>query len=923
MPLASGSRFGPYEILSPLGSGGMGEVYRARDLKLNRDVALKVLPDLVANDPERLARFKREAQVLASLNHPNIGGIYGFEESNGVGALVLELVEGPTLADRIAQGPIPLDEALPIARQIAEALEAAHEHGIIHRDLKPTNIKVRADGSVKVLDFGLAKAKEPAGAMSPSMSQSPTITTPAMTQAGMILGTAAYMSPEQARGTTVDKRSDLWAFGAVLWEMVTGTRLFDGATVSDTLAAVLRAEPDWTALPANAPAPIRRLLRRCLEKDRKRRLDSAAAARLEIEEALTAPSVADAAVARPAAVSKSRVIAVASVALLVGAALTLGVFVSTGRLPVVSSPPVTRLLMGLQPAESILGGPGTNSQARPTRTAIAWSPDGRTLVFGGGRASVEQLYVRRLDQLQATPLAGTEGAVSPFFSPDGGWVGFWAAGALKKVSTSGGPAVTICETPLIGGATWADGDVIFFDALRLDAEGIWRVAAGGGRPERVVMPDRSKGEFSLRLPHALPGGRALLLTKLTNSQLADAKIVAWSLATGQQVVLTEGADARYVLTGHLVFVRQGALLAAPFDVTALRLTGGAVGVVDDVMQAFNAPTAPLSTGAAQFDVSPTGSLAYASGGIFAENLRPLVWVDRAGIVMPLALPQRSYWGPRLAPDGWRLAFYATVNSVVGAGSGARAWISDLRSGTSTPITETGSILMPVWSPDGVRVAFSDAGSLFWRRADGGGGPERLTTSPNSQAPSSWSPDGKVLAFVESNPTSAEDIWVLPIGEGKTPPRPWLNTRFSEQHPDWSPDGRWLAYTSNESGRSEVYVQPYPGPGARYSVSRDGGTSPAWARDGRELFYLAPGPDGQVTMMTVPVTTTLGFSISTPQKLFQGRFFASSLSRSYDVTADGRRFIMVQPPEQAPMPVAQIVVVQNWVEELKRLAPHIR
>jgi dipeptidyl aminopeptidase/acylaminoacyl peptidase len=385
------------------------------------------------------------------------------------------------------------------------------------------------------------------------------------------------------------------------------------------------------------------------------------------------------------------------------------------------------------------------------------------------------------------------------------------------------------------------------------------------------------------------------------------------LATGQPVVLTDGADARYVPTGHLVFVRQGALLAAPFDVTALRLTGTPVGAVDDVMQAFNATAALLRTGAAQFAVSPTGSLAYAAGGIFSEDVRSLVWVDRGGMITPLAFPQRAYWGPRLAPDGQRLAFYAYE------GAGGRAWIADLRSGTSTPITETGSVYFPVWSPDGTRVVYSENGDLFWRQADGSGAPTRLTTSSIPLSPSSWSPDGKALAVVAQT-TSGRDLWVLPIGEGEAVPRPWLSTRFNEAHPDWSPDGRWIAYDSDESGRSEVYVQPYPGPGARYAVSRDGGSTPVWARDGRELFYLEPGPDGQVTMMTVSLTTTPGFSTGTPTRLFEGRFSASGPSRSYDVAADSQRFIMVQPREQPSLPVAQIVVVQNWFEELQRLAP---
>ena len=916
MPLAPGTRLGHYEILAPLGAGGMGEVYRASDTQLGRDVALKVLPATFLHDPDRMGRFQREAQVLASLDHSNIGHIYGIVGSEDSRGLVLALIEGPTLADRIEAGPVPLDEAIAISKQIIEALEYAHDRGVVHRDLKPANVKVTPEGVVKVLDFGLAKVLQDEPSES-SLMNSPTLTV-GHTLAGVILGTAAYMSPEQAVGRPVDRRSDIFSFGAVLYEMLTGQRAFGGATTPDVLEAVVKSDPDWSKLPAGTPAYLRRLLERTLAKDRKQRLQAIGEARIALGNPQTEEpaAVAD---APSAAVPRRQILVVASVALVAGAtvaALIIVAFANTRHLLVVSPPPVTRLLMGLQPAESILGGPQTNSQARPTRTAIAWSPDGRTLVFGGGRAGIEQLYIRRLDQLQATPLAGTEGGVSPFFSPGGQWVGFWAAGDLKKVSTSGGPAVAICTTPLIGGATWADDDVIFFDVSTSDRSGIWSVAAAGGRPESVAMPDASKGEFSYHLPHALPGGKALLFTmthEIMRSE--DAQIVVRSLATGQQILLTDGADARYVPTGHLVFARQGVLLAAPFDMARLRLTGGPVGVVDDVMQAVYAKSSELDTGAAQFDVSPTGSLAYAPGGVFADEPRSLVWVDRAGAVTPLPWPPRVYWGPRLAPDGRRVAFYTR-------GSEQRVWIADLRNGTSTPVTERGNPSFIVWTPDGFRVTFVDGNprNLFWRRADGGGGPERLTTSANLQAPSSWSPDGKVLAFVETNPTSGEHIWLLPVGEGKTPPRPWLNTRFRETQPDWSPDGRWIAYTSNESGRPEVYVQSYPGPGARYTVSRGGGNSPAWARDGHELFYLEPNPDEKVTMMAVPVTTTPSFSTGTPRRLFQGSFTVSNWSRSYDVTTDGRRFIMVQPRERVPLPVSQIVVVQNWGEELKRIAP---
>ncbi len=916
MPLTPGTRLGHYEILAPLGAGGMGEVYRASDSQLGRDVALKVLPATFLRDSERMVRFQREAQVLASLDHSNIGHIYGIVEAEDSRGLVLALIEGPTLADRIEAGPLPLDEVVAISKQIIEALEYAHDRGVVHRDLKPANVKITSEGVVKVLDFGLAKVLEDEPTES-SLMNSPTLTV-GHTRAGVILGTAAYMSPEQAVGRPVDRRSDIFSFGAVLYEMLTGQRAFSGATTPDVLEAVVKNDPDWSKLPAGTPAYLRRLLERTLAKDRKQRLQAIGEARIALEN-LHTEEPASAADDRLGAVGRRKIFTVASVALVAGAAIAtlfLGAFAYTRHLLVVSSPPITRLLMGLQPAESISGGQETDSLARPTRTALAWSPDRRSLVFGGARAGAEQLYVRRLDQLQATPLAGTEGAVGPFFSPDGQWVGFWADGNLKKVSTSGGPAVTICRAPLIAGATWADGDVIFFDESTFERSGISRVAAGGGRPESVVMPDASKGEFSYHLPHALPGGKALLFTVTHELQrFEDAQIVVRSLATGQQTLLTEGADARYVSTGHIIFARHGALLAAPFDLAKLRLTGGAVGVVDDVMQAIYAKYAYLETGAAQFDVSPTGSLAYAPGGVFAEEPRSLVWVDRTGAVTPLSLPSRVYWGPRLAPDGQRVAFYTR-------GSDQRVWIADLRNGTSTAVTERGNPSFIIWTPDGVHVTFVDGNprNLFWRRADGGGEPERLTTSPNLQMPSSWSPDGKVLAFVEMDPTSGEHIWLLPVGEVKTPPRPWLNTRFNESQPDWSPDGRWIAYTSNESGRSEVYVQAYPGPGARYTVSRDGGSSPAWSHDGHELFYIGPGPDEKVTMMAATIITTPSFSIGTPRKLFQGTFTVSSGSRSYDVTADGRRFIMVQPSQQAPLPVSQIVVVQNWSEELKRIAP---
>jgi serine/threonine-protein kinase len=912
MALLIGRRLGAYEIMSALGVGGMGEVYRAKDTKLGRDVALKILPASFTSDPERVARFRREAQVLASLNHPHIAQIHGLEEVDGTQFLVLELVDSESLDKRIAHGPIPVDEALGIAREIAEALEAAHEKGIIHRDLKPANIALTRDGQVKVLDFGLAKAVESTSGSVDAMN-SPTITSPAMmTGVGVILGTAAYMSPEQARGRAAEKRSDIWAFGCVLYEMLTGKRAFDGDDVSDTLANVLKTEPDWTALPQETPMAIRRLLRHCLAKDPRGRIGDASIARIEIDDlgdrsrgGVEATTIS--ASFYPAR-RRERLAWIASLVAMTGVAIV--ALLSSRHRPVDPSAPVTRFDLGVQPADMLLGSDGTTQQERPTRTAIAWSPDGRRLIFGGSRRGTQQLYARSLDQLTATPIAGTEGAISPFVSPDGRWLAFWASGELRKVLLTGGPTVTISKTPLITGATWADNGVIFFGATVSTGGSIWRVPADGGRPERVATPNLAAGEYSYVLPQALPGGKALLFTVMPGfGRWDEAQVVARSLTTGKQTMLTNGADAHYLSTGHLIFLRQGALFAAPFDLGQLKLTGGAVGIVEDVMQSVNAFTVTFDTGSGQVAVSASGSLAYVPGGVFPEDLRTLVWVDRAGARTPLPLPPRVYWMPRLAPDGHRLSFYTR-------GTDRRIWIYDLLQGTGTALTEPSNAAFDVWTADGQRVTFSDT-NLFWRRADGSGPAEPLTTGQYPQVPVAWSPDGQILAFTETSPTTGPDIWTW--SNAREPrSRAWLATRFAEGQPDWSPDGRWLAYASNESGRTEVYVQPYPGPGPRLVVSRNGGSSPAWAHGGRELFYLAPDADEQVAMMAVPVTTTPTFSAGMPHKLFDGRFQMSSV-RSYDVAEDGR-FVMIQPGPRVPSPATQIIIVEHWLEELKQRVP---
>ena len=641
MPLSPGTRLGVYEVHSLLGAGGMGEVYRATDTKLKRPVAVKVLPAAVASDPERLARFQREAAVLAALNHPNIAAIYGVEDSSGTPALIMELVEGPTLADRIAEGAIPPDEALPIARQIAEALEAAHEQGIIHRDLKPANVKLRADGTVKVLDFGLAKVLDSA-ASAIDASQSPTITSPAMTGMGVILGTAAYMSPEQAKGRPADKRSDVWAFGAVLYEMLSGQRAFKGEDVSDTLAMVLKGEPEWHALPGEVSPLVVTLIRRCLEKDRRRRIAEFSTALFVIDESAR---VAAAASAQPASVRRRTglaVVAAGTAAVIAGSAAWM--------LKPAASPslPLARFTIAL-PADEQFSSTG--------RHVVALSPDGTQIAYGANG----RLYLRAMDQLDAVPIRGTEGAGnmtgrSPFFSPDGQWIGFWQNDQLKKVSVTGGAPVVLCAALNPWGASWAADNTILYGQ---GADGIWRISGDGGTPENVVTVDAGQIAHG---PQLLPGGRAILFTLARNNDWDAAQIVVQSLDTGtRRVVLEGGSDARYVSTGHLVYALGSTLLGVPFDAATLAVTGGPVPLVEAVARAPRGagPLGPgPQTGAAHFAMSSDGALIYAPADAvagFLERPRTLVWVDREGRETPLKTPARAYVYPRLSPDGTRAA----------------------------------------------------------------------------------------------------------------------------------------------------------------------------------------------------------------------------------------------------------------------------
>jgi Tol biopolymer transport system component len=891
--LQPGSTLGPYEILSLIGAGGMGEVYRARDRKLNREVAIKVLPDLLARDPERLGRLKREARVLASLNHQHIAHIHGLEDATGVLALVMELVEGPTLADRIARGPIRLDEALLVAKQVAEALEAAHEQGIIHRDLKPANIKIRADGTVKVLDFGLAKA--PVGSTpEPGLMPSPTVTATG-TREGAILGTPAYMSPEQARGAVVDKRTDIWAFGCVLYEMLTGHRAYGGKDIADTLAFIITKEPDWNALPADTPAGVRRLLRRCLHKDRKRRLADIADARLEIDDAVASTSEMVPAVSPFAT---WRLIVVGTVAgLIIGATTTALVW---NRRPAQSPTPgaVARMVIALPPGDRL--------GVALDRSRLAISHDGRRLAYVASRAGTEQLFLRAMNSLEAVPLAGTENAYSPFFSPDGQWIAFFAEDKLKKISVAGGVPQILCDARVAASGDWGPNNTILFS--QSIPTGIWGVSAGGGTPQHITTTEPDVYDTH-GAPQFLPGGKTLLFARNISGHR---EIVVQSLETNQRKVLVKGGDfPHYVPTGHLVFVEQGHLVAVRFDLLRLEVSGSPVVVLKGVGQS--------GSGQSDFAFSDEGTLVYLAASAAAGQENRLVWVDRKGNEELLPMPPRPYARPRLSPDGQRIAV-----SFLDTSGGSQVSIYDLRSDRMSRLTFEGSNLFPIWTRDGKRVIFrfsrldgARTVNLAWKSADGAGPSETLVTEEEPSTlstPASASPDGMVLLYNRVTPTSA-DVRLAPL-RGDRHPQPYLQAAFSQGAAQLSPDGRWVAYVSNEFGRYEIYVRSFSNAQMKWQISDGGGVEPVWARNGQELFYRAGDRS-----LAVDITTHPAFLPGKPEVLFTGQFSRGSTAvgaAGYDVSLDGRRFLMVKPVGQAE--ATQINVFQNWFEELKRLVP---
>ena len=914
MALSAGTTLGVYEIIALLGAGGMGEVYRARDSKLGRDVAIKVLPDLFVDDPERVGRFQREAQVLASLNHPHIAGIYGLEQSGATRFLAMELVEGESLAEHIeglrakgshlraegasaGQAGLPIDEAIAIARQIAEALEAAHEKGIIHRDLKPANIMLTADGGVKVLDFGLAKVLERES--SASMAMSPTLSLQA-TYAGTILGTAGYMSPEQARGKATDKRTDVWAFGCVLYEMITGRRAFEGEDLTDTIAAVVRGEPDWNALPADLPSNVRTIVRRCLEKDRKQRFADIAVVLFLMNEPREAATPL-ALLAAPRRPLWRRALPVAAVAI-IAAAVTGAV--AWALRPSPPAPLVTRFAIPLGEGQQF-----TNTGRR----VLAMSPDGTRIVYEANN----RLYSRAMSESEARPIAGTESTqtTNPVFSPDGRSIAFWSAtsgvsGALKRIAISGGAAVTICQATNPFGMSWDNDEILFGQ----ESQGIMRVSASGGTPERMIAV--KSGELA-HGPQRLPDGQAVLFTLATGATTGNgipgseawdkAQIVVQSLKSGERKTLVSGgADARYISTGHLVYALGGVVFALRFDPRRLAVAGGPVPIIEGVARARG------FTGTAHFVYSDNGSLIFIPGpATTSTGQEDVAFMDRQGAVQPLKLPSGPYEYPRVSPDGTRLA--------VGTddGKAAHVWVYDL-SGKSArrQLTFGGRNRFPIWSADGQRVAFqSDREgdlALFWQRADGAGTAERLTKPEQgvSHVPESWAPDGKTL-LVAVGKGSSFALWAFSMPHKQAAPYGGVEAPSSTISAAFSSDGHWVAYSHAGSG---TLVQPFPATGAKYQIST--ASHPFWSPDGKELFFHARG-----RFEVSGITTKPSFSFASPIQLPTGNLVEgnSSFERNTDITPDGKRFVGVIAADRMPSGTTstqQIQVVENWFEELK-------
>ncbi len=903
-----GQELSHYKITGKLGEGGMGEVWRAEDTNLGREVAIKVLPEAFAQDAERMARFEREARVLAALDHPHIASIYGLEEADGRKFLVMQLAEGEDLKDLISRGQLPLQKTVKIALQIAEALEAAHDKGIIHRDLKPANVKVSSDGQVKVLDFGLAKALDagdPNSSDSGSLSLSPTLTAQ-MTEVGVLLGTAAYMSPEQARGELADRRADVWAFGVVLMEMLTGKTVYAGRTVSDTLAGVLAREPEWDELPSDTPRRIRKLLERCLEKETPDRLQAIGEARIALQQYLANPeteAVPEAVAVAAAQPTWKRIMPWAMFAA-VSAALVAALVALWPETPQPETPIRFEAVLADDPLFVDLG------------SSVVLSPDGARMVYVTDEDSSRTLFTRSLDQLAGTELV--TGSVSeepyhPFFSPDGQWVGFVTRDELKKVPITGGTPITLCEVQASRGASWGPDDTIVLAPE--GSSGLFTVSAAGGSLEPLTTLDEERKDISHRWPQFLPGGKAVLYTVgfQTMSGADDAIIEAVSLETGERKVLLEGGYyGRYTPSGHLVFMRDGTLFGMTFDAEGLEPTGSPVPLVQGL-------TSDDSGGGAQYSFSDTGNLAYVSGEIGVQTY-PVVWVDRDGKSTTLWETRGAYGEPVLSPDGKKLGISVFRDNQWDV------WVYDLEREVATRLTfHDGYDADQAWTPDGKYLIFTSTRdgieSIYRKRADGSGEVERLIESEEAFYPFSVSGDGNFLAGEMANAGNL-DLYILPL-DGSSEPEVFLASEFDERYPDFSPDGRWITYASNESGQFEVYVRPYPAAGGKWQVSDGGGAWPLWSGDGRKLFYRTNSGVMEVSAEASGDSLSIGTPKAAVDGPFRGGMFGITVGGyifgDYDVSPDGQRFVMF-PEDTDAAPKTHVTMVFNWFDELEKTLP---
>jgi len=889
MAIPAGRRLGPYEILSAIGAGGMGEVYKARDTRLDRTVAIKVLPAHLADRADLRERFDREAKTIASLNHPHICTLHDTGHQDDIDFLVMEYLEGETLAQRLQKGALPIQLVLQYAIEISDALDKAHRKGITHRDLKPGNIMLTKSGT-KLLDFGLAKLKQGAAPATPE-SQLATMQG-AITGEGTILGTLQYMAPEQVEGRQdeIDSRTDIFAFGAVVYEMATSRKAFEGKTSASVMAKILEAEPpSMASLQPMTPPALDRVVKKCIAKEPDQRWQTASDLCGELrwiaEGGSQITSMTTAAGKGVGSLGR-RSLFIGLGALLLGAAIS-GIAVWNLK----PTPPqsVTRTVINLPPGQQLAG--------LDSGPAVAISPDGTRLVYVARQGGSQQIYLRAMNSLEARPIPGTEGAIEPFFSPDSQWLGFFAGGKLRKISLSGGEEVILSDSAGGGspGASWGNQGIIAFTRAGISA--LQQVSDEGGA-SRPLIP-REKEQFTHRWPEFLPDGKTVLFAA---GPSVSSQVAIQSIETGEsRNMFPGGTQPRYAPSGHLVFAQAGHLMAAAFDLGRLAVRGAAIPTIEGIWQSIN--------GGAQYSFSTSGSLVYVPGSA-QGGARKLVWVSRNGTEQPLPAPGNDYESPRVSPDGRQAA----------VSSDGQIWLYDFSRQTLTRLTFEGNMNnRPVWTPDGKRIAFySDKEgpwNIFWQLADGSGGLERLTVSENLTVPVSFSPDGQTLAFHDVNSTTGNDLWVLRMADRKA--QPFLRTRFNEANPRFSPDGHWLAYVSDESGRYEIYVQPYPGPGGKWQISTDGGTEPAWNPNGHELFYR-----NSSKILAVDIATRPGFSANTPRVLFQGDYVLATalLPNNYDVSPDGQRFLMLKSSEQSQAAPTQINVVSNWFEELKQKVP---